>query len=92
MEILDVFEYLYVSASPQIADRLLVSLEESAQFLAESPFSGSAVNSQNSKLAGVRKWRIKGFENYLIFYRIVPNGIETVRVLHGARNWSILLD
>jgi toxin ParE1/3/4 len=31
-------------------------------------------------------WPIKGFANYLIFYRMRSNSIEIVRVLHGARD------
>jgi len=31
-------------------------------------------------------WPIKGFKNYLIFYRPIEQGVEIVRVLHGARD------
>jgi hypothetical protein len=29
---------------------------------------------------------VKGFEQYLIFYRPVPEGIELIRVYHAARD------
>jgi plasmid stabilization system protein ParE len=40
------------------------------------------------ELADVRFWPIKGFRNYLVFYRPLPNeqGVEVIRVLHGAMN------
>lgn len=35
---------------------------------------------------GIRQWRLPGFENYLIFYRPLDDGVEILRVLHGARD------
>ncbi|MFC1707767.1 DDE-type integrase/transposase/recombinase [Planctomycetota bacterium] len=37
-------------------------------------------------LAGIRMWSIRGFKNHLIFYRPSPEGLDVVRVLHGARD------
>jgi len=39
---------------------------------------------------GVRSWHIQGFENYLIFYRGVPGGMQVHHVYHGARNIEAL--
>ncbi len=35
---------------------------------------------------------MKGFESLLVFYREIPEGIEVIRVLHGARELQALLD
>ena len=35
---------------------------------------------------GLRRWRVRGFENFLIFYRPIDDGIEVLRVLHGQRD------
>ncbi len=35
---------------------------------------------------GIRRWRVNDFENFLIFYRPIDDGIEVIRVLHGARD------
>lgn len=40
----------------------------------------------------MRSWVVSGFENYLIFYRPLPEGIEVVRFVHGARDTPSLLD
>lgn len=37
-------------------------------------------------LEGIRSWVVKGFENYIVFYREIPGAIEVLRVLHGARD------
>lgn len=57
------------------------------------PGIGERRESPNPRLAGLRVWRVEGFEKHLIFYRPAGDGIEIVRVLHGARDIdSILAD
>ena len=36
-------------------------------------------------------FRTYAFGNYLICYRAMTNGVEIVRVFHGARQWEELL-
>ena len=50
------------------------------------PGVGGLWESDNPGLAGIRVSRIRRFKNYLIFYRVLDDGIEVVRVLHGARD------
>jgi len=40
---------------------------------------------------GVRSWVMPDFQNYLIFYLPRRNGIDVIRVLHGARNLDNLI-
>ena len=42
-------------------------------------------------LVGLRRIRVPGFANYLIFYRPTAEGIEVFRVVHGARDLRSLL-
>jgi toxin ParE1/3/4 len=53
---------------------------------------GSPREFRNPHLAGIRQWRIPGFEKYLIFYRPLEDGIEILRVLHGARDIRRILE
>ena len=39
----------------------------------------------------MRKWRVKDFDNHLIFYLPRPDGVSIVRVLHAASDWWSLL-
>jgi len=39
-----------------------------------------------TRLKGLRRIPVKGFENYLVFYLPHQGGIDVIRVLHGARN------
>ncbi len=50
------------------------------------PGIGSAYETNNSSLQTLRKWRVKGFEKFLIFYLMEENSIEIVRVLYAAQD------
>jgi toxin ParE1/3/4 len=45
----------------------------------------------NPRLDGMRTWRIEGVENHLVFYCTVGDGIEIIRILHGAREIAAIL-
>jgi toxin ParE1/3/4 len=59
--------------------------------LLSNPTLGSLLDIPNSALCDVRAWPIKGFRNYLIFYRLEEYGIMVLRVLHGARDIERIL-
>lgn len=54
--------------------------------LAETPGLGAIREFRKASLAGVRAWRVNGFPKYLIFYRVTPDGVSILRVLHAARD------
>jgi toxin ParE1/3/4 len=62
------------------ADRLIDELTASYQRLAEFPELG---RSRDELCQGCRSLPVK---KYLIFYRLLPQAIEIIRVLHGSRN------
>jgi len=53
---------------------------------------GAPCNFQVKHAHNLRRWPVKGFENWLIFYLPTDEGIDVVRVIHGARNIAALLD
>jgi len=59
--------------------------------LAVMPGMGEAFATSHPRLQGVRRFRVAGFPNHLIFYREIEGGIEVVRVLHGARDLPSVL-
>lgn len=65
---------------PVAADRLLDLLEEKYKLLAENPHMGPARPDIAKEL------RYLPVGNCLLLYRVIPNGIELVRVVHGARD------
>lgn len=79
-------EYLIKHASPDIAYKFVNAIEEALLNLSLMPRMGRSISLKNPRGQGVRLWRPKGFDHYLMFYRQLPEGIELVRVIHGARD------
>lgn len=90
-DLIEHFVYLAESAGLETADRFLVCAEESLANLLAQPRMGTPLESRHAALADLRKWRVKNFENFLIFYRPHSRGITVVRVLYAARDWWELL-
>ncbi|HEX4795815.1 MAG TPA: type II toxin-antitoxin system RelE/ParE family toxin [Humisphaera sp.] len=68
------------------AERFELAVQADIAKLAQWPGFGAKREYPNPRLAGMRSWPITGFENHLIFYIPIADGIEVVRVLHGARD------
>ncbi|HMS83762.1 MAG TPA: type II toxin-antitoxin system RelE/ParE family toxin [Nitrospira sp.] len=90
-DLVEQFFYLAGEAGLETAERFLTNAEASFNDLARQPMIGAPVTLRHPDLAGIRKWRIKDFENHLIFYIPQPDGVTIVRVLHAARDWWSLL-
>ena len=43
------------------------------------------------RAAGVRSWRVPGFKNYLIFYRVKGEAVDVLAVLEGHRDLAAVL-
>jgi toxin ParE1/3/4 len=78
--------------SPAAAERFLAAAEAAFQQLAEMPGMGTRKRVRNARLAGLRQWRVRGFERYRIYYRATEESIEVLRVLHGARDIDRILE
>ena len=72
--------WLYVARdSPRAADRLLDQIETQCRLLADNPRLGRA---RPEVAPEARAWIVG---RYLVLYREQDDGIEVVRVVHGAR-------
>ena len=84
--------YLAMQASLDIALRFYDAAATTFSHITGMPGIGERWPSTNPRLADMRVWRIEGFENHLIFYRATVDGIDIIRVLHGARDIESLLE
>ncbi|HEX3746628.1 MAG TPA: type II toxin-antitoxin system RelE/ParE family toxin [Bryobacteraceae bacterium] len=86
-------DYIYLAehAGIETAERFLASADKSFGDLSRHPEMGTALPLREPRLAGLRKWRVDGFEKFLIFYLPRPDGVSIVRVLHAAQDWWGLL-
>jgi toxin ParE1/3/4 len=78
--------------SPDAAIRFLHAAEKTFGRLAAMPELGERQEFGREELAGLRVWQVRGFENYLIFYRPIEHGVEIVRVLHAARDIAAIFE
>ncbi|WP_199247175.1 type II toxin-antitoxin system RelE/ParE family toxin [[Phormidium] sp. ETS-05] len=74
------------------SDSFLAAAERTFQQLGKMPGMGKLCQFTQPTLADVRQQAIKGFQKYLVFYRITDNGVEIIRVIHGARDIEAILD
>ncbi len=77
--------------SLRAAIRFSHEVSHSFQQLAEMPELGGLYESAHPALEGARVWRVRKFKKYLMFYRVVQQDVQMLRVLHGARDIESLL-
>lgn len=70
--------------NPAAATSLLRSIDDKCALLADNPQLGP----NRPDIAPSLRYFTVG--SYLILYREIPDGVEIVRVLHGARNLNAL--
>jgi toxin ParE1/3/4 len=68
------------------ADRFVEAAYYTFQELARMPRMGRQRDFPHQILRGLRSFRVKDFESYLIFYLPASDGVHILHVLHGARN------
>ena len=90
-DLVEAYVYLAEHAGIETAERFLSSADESFRDLASHPGMGTALLLRDPKLSGLRKWRVNGFEKFLIFYLPRADGVSIVRVLHASQDWWSLL-
>ena len=82
------FVYVAENASLEVARRFKDAAQDAFIELSEAPEMGSPGKIRQGKFAGVRLWRVGGFERYLIAYRALKEGVVIERVFHAAQNYQ----
>lgn len=72
--------------SPRSALKLVRELRQRCESLADTPRAYPLV--PRYEHSGIRR---RPFGQYLIFYRVGEDAIEVIHVLHGARDYEVLL-
>jgi toxin ParE1/3/4 len=79
-----IFDYI-AKERPRAASRVVGKIIKRLESLADHPLSGEAQPKYGADT------RFSTVENYLIIYRPRDQGIEVVRIIHGARDYDALL-
>ena len=72
--------------------RFLDAAEAAFELLAAMPQMGTLCGFRSPEASGLRMWSIRGFQNYIVFYRPLEDGVDVVRVIHGARDIQAIFD
>jgi toxin ParE1/3/4 len=83
--------YIQGQSGPQRAIRFLRAADSTLAMLAGMPGMGTRYDPHEPLYAGLRYFPITRHRKYLIFYRPLPDGVEVLRVLHGARDIAGIL-
>jgi toxin ParE1/3/4 len=70
--------------NPEAAGRFVEDITNTCRTLAAFPMSGRA---RDELLENMRSFPVG---NYVIFYDVIPDGVEILRVLHGARDFPAI--
>lgn len=90
-DLVEHYVYLAEEAGLDTAERFLSNTEVTFNLLAAQPHIGAPLSLSRPELAGLRKWRVDEFDNFLVFYLPRHDGISVIRVLHAARDWWAVL-
>jgi toxin ParE1/3/4 len=85
-------EYLANEGSGKIAERFLDAVDEITHRLASLPQMGAPCRFSNPLLRDVRRLPVTGFRKWMVFYQESKDGVEVIRVLHGARDVASILN
>ena len=83
--------YIQERSGPDRAIRFLRAADSTLAMLAGMPGMGTRYELDEPLYADLRYFPIARHRNHLVFYRPLPDGIEVLRVLHGARDIADVL-
>jgi len=80
----------YISShDPAAAARVRAAVVQQSVQLGNTPQKGMALKAPRSEQEiGVRLWPVSRYRNYLVLYRVEPNLIRVLRILHAAQDWT----
>jgi toxin ParE1/3/4 len=90
-ELADIAEYL-AQFNEATAGRFLDNCEESFELLENFPEIGSPRRFEDPVLSSIRMSLVKGFDDYLIFYVPLVDGVRILHVIHSALDYNRIVD
>ncbi len=84
-DVVEIWDYI-ADDSETRADAFIETIDKKFHALVDEPYLGIARDEIEADLRSFPVGR------YVIFYRRIPDGIEIIRVLHGARDLNIIFN
>jgi toxin ParE1/3/4 len=92
VDIVEAADFIATRSGIDAADRFVAATQKTLELFARMPGLGTRWESHHAQLADLRLFLVTKFPNHLLFYRPLDDGIELIRVLHGARDVARLLE
>lgn len=80
--------FKYNLQEPRTAENLISKIKNEIKNLKDNPEKFAIIDDDYIKKLGIRKLIV---DNYIVFYRIIDDTIQIVRIMYGKRNWINLL-
>ena len=90
-DILSQLEWYAGNGLPDIARRFHAAVLDAIGALLATPGAGPSRFIANPRLAGLRSWSVKGFDEFRVYYLAHAEVLTVVRVLHGKRDIGTIL-
>jgi plasmid stabilization system protein ParE len=74
-----------------VARHFFKAVQDDIAKLADNPQLGVPRTLPNKRLTGLRFWITHGFDNYMIFYQPMRDGIRVVRIIHSKQDYMRVL-
>jgi len=84
--------YLIEAEDGAVAQRFLGAVQSAIMQVCRYPEMGASKILRNPKLAGLRSWSIREFPDIRVYYLVTEKVLRVVRVLHGKRDISPILE
>jgi len=88
-----IIHYVYIAenAGVEVAKRFRQAVESAYSQLARMPRLGAPAKLRRKKHSGIRIWRIREFEQYLIAYKPRRGGVGIERLIHAKQDYQRVL-
>src|SRR5262249_9113684 len=86
LDVIEIYRYYARKAGFRLAKRFLTDAEATFTRLAGTPGIGTRYEHEHDALKGLRFFAVSHFRKYLVFYQHGGDGVDVIRVLHGARD------
>jgi plasmid stabilization system protein ParE len=88
-EDLDQVEDNISARDPAAAARVRAAIVQQSIELGTMPEKGMALKDpRNKEETEVRLWPVTRYRRYLVLYRIEPDRLRVLRILHAAQDWA----
>lgn len=82
LDLVDIYTYTAIKFGQNQADNYLMGIDDMLNALASNPMLGKERNEIVNGLCAIP------YEAHIVFYRLMPDRLRVVRVLHASRDFT----